>query len=112
WRSNKCIRVWVTIGTLRKVTVERVYNCVFLLLLCSCTIPHTNTWTTSIRKDSCIQIFESLQQTITICCITHLLGTGVDTKFSLCHQAFIYSLFSDGSSTCQILVRRVSTRTY
>src|SRR5690606_25170939 len=90
WRSNKCIRIRITISTFRKVTVERVYNGIFLLFVCSGTVPHADTWTTCIGKDRRVKILESFQQTVTISGIAYLLRTWVDTKFCFSLQSLLY----------------------
>src|SRR5690606_19363430 len=73
WRCHKRMRIRVTISTLRKVSVEGMYNTVFWCIFwVAVTRPLTNTWTTGIGEDLGIQLFKNLKNTISFSCISYL----------------------------------------
>ena len=49
-RSNKSVCIGVAVSTFREVAIERMYNCIFLLLFSTLSVPLTDTRATSIGK--------------------------------------------------------------
>ena len=84
----------VSVGTLGEVTVEGVYNGVFLLFFCSFSVPLTDTRATSVGKYLGAELFESIYDTIALDGVTNLFGAWVDTKGSLRGNAQLNGLLN------------------
>ena len=112
WRGYKSMGIGVSIGTLREVTVEGVYDGVFLLLISTFSVPLTDTRAASVGKYLGAELFESIYDTIALDGVTNLFGAWVDTKGGLRRYAQLNGLLNHRYSAAQILIGRVGTRAY
>ena len=101
----------VSVGTLREVTVEGVYNSILFLLISTFSVPLTDTRATSVGKYLGAELFESINDTIALDGVTNLFGAWVDTKGGLRRYAQLNGLLNHRYSAAQILIGRVGTRT-
>ncbi|MNX99124.1 hypothetical protein D3C86_1315570 [compost metagenome] len=83
---------------------------VLFLLICSFTIPLSDTRSAGIGEHFCPHFFESRNDAITLDGITNLLRSRVDPEFCLRSDSMFHSLLHNGSCTRHIFIRRVGTR--
>ena len=70
----------VTVGTFGKVTVEGMYNRIFLLFFGTFSVPLTNAGTTSIGEYTSTQLLEDVYNSVALGSIVYLFRARVDTK--------------------------------
>jgi hypothetical protein len=67
---------------------------ILLLFLSTHTIPHTDTWSASIRKHFRAYFIKHLQESIAVNCKANLLRARINQEFSLRLQTFLRYLFA------------------
>ena len=82
WARDKDVGVGVAVGSLCKVAVEGVDNCVEWIGLAPRAVPHPDAGATGIRHNRRPQLFKNRQQTVALCRCEHLFRYGADDQIT------------------------------
>lgn len=94
-----------------EVSVVRSNDRVLLALLDVLSVPLTDTGSTGVGEDDTSDVFERLNETVSVNGGSDLLGSGGDSELRLALQAVGLGLLGDGGGSRHVLVRRVGAGT-
>lgn len=110
-RGDKGVRSRVGVVSASEISVVRSDDGILLSLLDVSSVPLTDTGSTGVGEDDTSDVFERLDETVSVNGGSDLFGSGGDGELGLADQTVGLGLLGDGGGSGHVFVRRVGAGT-